>query len=147
MIATRVVLYLTLVAGCMPMQRDYHTARMFGPELDSLDTRVKLALTTADGADAEFQGALEGASRTVIDSPAYASMMGRYHAVKKRLEADKVKWTELHAWASSIKNDPTRPDLDRLDAEASSLQLDLGNIDATLRQLPGELSRVQMTSR
>jgi len=147
MIDARVALYLTLVAGCMPMQRDYHTARVFGPELDGLDTRVKLAITTADGADAEFRGALEGVTQSAVGSPAYASMMGRYYAVKKRLEADKVKWTELHAWATSIENDPTRPDVDRLDAEASTLQLDLGNIDATLRQLPAELSRVQMTSR
>jgi len=142
----RIALYLTLVAGCMPQLRDYQTARVFGPELDGLDTRVNLAITNCDGADDEFRGALEGAP-TAVDNPAYASMMGRYHAVKKRLEADKVKWTELRAWASSIRNDPTRPDMDRLDAEANTLQIDLGNVGATLRQLPAELSRVQMTSR
>jgi hypothetical protein len=137
----------SMIVACMPVQRDYQTARIFQPTYESMDMRVKLAITSAEGADAEFQGSLSGVNEKLAQADGYASVMGRYGAVKSRLEADKAKWQALQAWARSITQDPVKADLDRLNTEGNALQLDLGNIDGALRQMPGELARVRMTAR
>ncbi|MHB8419463.1 MAG: hypothetical protein ACYDCL_15415 [Myxococcales bacterium] len=133
------------LGGCMffHLQRDPNAAQVFPPTLSQLGSGVRTNESNIDGLDEEFQGSLAGATSKMKASSSFASLMGKYHAALKRYAADKKKWSELEAWANSVKSDPVQSDLDRLRGDGNAINMDLTNIGVTLRLLPGEVTRIQ----
>jgi hypothetical protein len=127
--------------------KDPTTAQVFPPSLNAMDTRIKMSITSVEGADSEFKGSLKGTTPKMQQSPDYASMLGKYEATMKRLEGAKAKWKEISTWAETVKADPDKDDLGKLNSEGSALAVELANIDSSLRQLPGDMTRVQMMNR
>jgi F0F1-type ATP synthase membrane subunit b/b' len=109
----------------------------------SYQSQIKSNLSSVDSADSEFQGALEGVTPEIEEAPAYKSLIGKYDAIKGKYEDAQGKAKALLSWAAETEPTATEEDRNKLSSEASALQIELRNIDSSMRALVPDLQRIQ----
>jgi len=110
------------------------------------DSQLKSSLTNVESATAQFDGALTGLTDDQKQTPRYRSLVGRYDAILKQYTVAKGKAAALIAWAAQTEEGATLEDRSRLTSEANALSIELGNLGATVHQLPAEINVIQMTT-
>ena len=107
-------------------------------------SQIKASLSSIDGAEAELQGAMQGVTPEVEADSQYKSLVGKYDAIKGKYGDAQGKAKELLAWAEKTEPVATEDDRNKLSSESSALQIELRNIDSSMRALVPDLQRIQM---
>ncbi|MCB9653491.1 MAG: hypothetical protein H6729_05065 [Deltaproteobacteria bacterium] len=119
---------------------------MFGMNLRAqYATSIDQSYNNVESGDAEFQGSLQGVTPKLAEKPTFASLSGRYKAISSRKDKAGSHYDSFKAWVRSVA-DPTRDDVSKIQSEGQALQMEMAQIDSSIRSLSAELSMLIRTS-